>query len=319
MRNNYSFKVSVIIPVYNADPFLRRAVESSLEQEEVAEIILVEDGSQDDSLSLCQLFEREHEKIFLYRHPRGENRGAGYSRNLGIEKAKHEYIAFLDVDDYFLAGRFKYTKELFNNKSIDGVHEVIGVEYESEEIKKYHLNRMILKKKNIVKPLIPLDHTGIESKVNPESLFYSLLKTEFGWIHLNGLVLRKDSLKGLKLFNDNFLGQDSEFITRLAAERRLVGTGFYDPVAIRYVHKGNRILQVDPVKKNKSSIDNEYWLKYTLQKKTWSSEVFYLLLRVSDSKSKLKKAKVLVVNLLKVGMIFLKNKELQSTEFMKGD
>src|SRR5689334_20372935 len=116
------FDVSVVIPVYNAAGFIRTAVESALMQSEVKEVILVEDASPDGSLAECEKLVAEYSLLRLYRHPEGANKGAGASRNLGMEKASHEYISFLDADDYFLPDRFKETFSVFQkNPDADGV------------------------------------------------------------------------------------------------------------------------------------------------------------------------------------------------------
>ncbi len=124
------FKVSVIIPVYNAEPFLEKAVKSALEQLQTGEIILVEDAPPDNCYTICQRLESEHHKVKLYTHPNRANRGAGASRNLGIQMASCPYIAFLDADDYYLPIRFLKTEEVFSiNPKIDGVYEACGFEF----------------------------------------------------------------------------------------------------------------------------------------------------------------------------------------------
>ena len=92
-------KISVIIPVYNAGKYVKSAVESALMQDETKGVILVEDGSPDNSLQVCRELAEKHEAVTLYRHPDHQNHGAGESRNFGIEKAACDYIAFLDADD----------------------------------------------------------------------------------------------------------------------------------------------------------------------------------------------------------------------------
>src|SRR5688572_18232560 len=109
----WEFKVSVIIPVYNAEKYLRNAVESAVNLEEVGEILLIEDNSPDNALQVCLQLEKEYDKVKVHRHPNGENRGAGESRNLGIKKSSFDYIAFLDADDWYLSNRFKRCKEIF--------------------------------------------------------------------------------------------------------------------------------------------------------------------------------------------------------------
>ncbi len=76
-------KISVIIPVYNAEKYVRNAGESALQQPESGEILLVEDNSPDNCLQLCRDLEREYEIVRLLRHADGRNHGAGASRNLG--------------------------------------------------------------------------------------------------------------------------------------------------------------------------------------------------------------------------------------------
>ena len=126
MRQN--FLVSVITPVYNAEQFVRAAVESAVHLEEVGEIILIEDGSPDNALSICEELTKKYEKIKLYRHPGGVNKGAGASRNLGIKKAGFEYIALLDADDKYLPNRFKAERRIFQSrKEVEGVVNNAGL------------------------------------------------------------------------------------------------------------------------------------------------------------------------------------------------
>ena len=113
--------ISVIIPVYNAAAFLEKAVESASQFEEVKEIILVEDRSTDNSLILCEKIAANNPKIKIYQHADFKNQGAAASRNVGLEKASQEFIAFLDADDYYLPNRFTTEHELFENEKIEGV------------------------------------------------------------------------------------------------------------------------------------------------------------------------------------------------------
>jgi glycosyltransferase involved in cell wall biosynthesis len=62
-------KISTIIPVYNDGKHVERAVESALKQPEVFEVVLVEDGSTDNSLEICRMLSRKHEKVVLCTHP----------------------------------------------------------------------------------------------------------------------------------------------------------------------------------------------------------------------------------------------------------
>lgn len=91
-------KVSVIVPVYNAEKYLGQALDSILEQDySNLEIILVENMSDDSSMKICQAYEKKYKKIRLFRE---RKRGPGDARNTGLKKADGTYIMFIDADDY---------------------------------------------------------------------------------------------------------------------------------------------------------------------------------------------------------------------------
>ena len=93
-------KVSVIIPVYNVKPYLRRCVQSVLRQTyEDLDIILVDDGSTDGSEVLCDQLMTEDTRIRVIHH---QNKGLSDARNTGIQHATGDYITFLDADDAWL-------------------------------------------------------------------------------------------------------------------------------------------------------------------------------------------------------------------------
>lgn len=93
-------EVSIITPVYNAESFLEKAIDSVLKQSYPNfELLLCEDGSTDRSLEICRSFVEKDSRILLYRHPEGKNRGVSAARNLGIENARGRFLALLDADD----------------------------------------------------------------------------------------------------------------------------------------------------------------------------------------------------------------------------
>ena len=90
--------VSVIIPVYNAEKYLLKTVESVLQQTyREFEIILVNDCSKDGSLKLMEELSKEHPQV--KSHTLEHNSGAAVARNYGLKAAQGRYIAFLDSDD----------------------------------------------------------------------------------------------------------------------------------------------------------------------------------------------------------------------------
>ncbi len=91
-------KYSIIIPVYNASKTLNRCVKSILNQSfSDYEIILVNDGSKDNSLKICDDFSKKYENIKSINKPNG---GASSARNKGLDNAVGDYIIFVDSDDY---------------------------------------------------------------------------------------------------------------------------------------------------------------------------------------------------------------------------
>lgn len=226
------FIVSVIIPVYNAERFVERAVSSALEQPETGEVILIEDGSPDNCLTICKELEKKHSKVRLLQHPKGKNKGAGASRNLGIINAKFDYIAFLDADDYYLPERFKATKGVFEKQAdADGVYEAIGVDWDTEELKQKWLQEK--------RPLL----TTITEALQPEELFENMapIGTK-GWFSGDGLTIKKNIFKKTGLFDTYLkLSQDTHMWMKMAAVANLYPGNVKNPVSMRGSHQNNRI------------------------------------------------------------------------------
>jgi glycosyltransferase involved in cell wall biosynthesis len=247
------FEVSVIIPVWNAELFVEKAVKSALEQPEVAEVLLVEDGSTDNSVSVCRRLAEGDQRIKLLRHPNGDNRGAGASRNLGLAKATCEFIAFLDADDYYLPHRFEETVNVFARyPDADGVYEAIGAEFTDGVVQKeFELTGL--------SKLTTISRTDIA----PEKLFKYLVFGERGrgHFHLNGLTLKQSALDKMNSwFNANLrLHQDTEFIYRLAYYCHLFPGENQKEVARRTVHDNNRITRAFL---DKESIINSRYLMF---------------------------------------------------------
>lgn len=96
-ENNSQYKVSIIVPVYNAEKYLRECVNSLINQTyKNIEIILVNDGSSDNSLKICKEYE-EHTNLRVITQ---ENQGVSAARNKGLETSTGEYVMFVDSDDY---------------------------------------------------------------------------------------------------------------------------------------------------------------------------------------------------------------------------
>ena len=93
-------KLSIIVPVYNVELYIRKCLDSLLEQEyKVNEIIVVDDCSTDDSPKIVKEYMKRNNNIILLENEK--NMGVSYSRNRGIENTKSEYIMFCDSDDWY--------------------------------------------------------------------------------------------------------------------------------------------------------------------------------------------------------------------------
>ena len=90
--------ISVIVPVYKAEPYLRQCVDSILEQTyRDIEVLLIDDGSPDKCGEICDEYAEKDNRVRTFHT---ENRGVSAARNLGISESKGEYIGFVDSDDW---------------------------------------------------------------------------------------------------------------------------------------------------------------------------------------------------------------------------
>lgn len=114
-------KISIVIPAYNSEKLLGRCIESAMNQTlKEIEIIVIDDLSTDNTKSVIEKYSKKEGKIIgIYSK---ENRGAGYSRNLGIENASGEFVGFIDSDDFVDPEFYEYL--YLNSKDKDIVHGI---------------------------------------------------------------------------------------------------------------------------------------------------------------------------------------------------
>ncbi|MFG6099201.1 glycosyltransferase family A protein [Leptothoe sp. ISB3NOV94-8A] len=110
-------KVSIVIPLYNTEKYVRLALESALAQTyQNLEIIVVDDGSTDEGVTICQQFTDDRIRIIQQ-----ENRGLSGARNTGIRHAEGEYVAFLDADDLWVPEKVERHVEHFEKRPEIGI------------------------------------------------------------------------------------------------------------------------------------------------------------------------------------------------------
>lgn len=199
-------EVSVIIPVYNAAPFVEKAVRSALMQEEVKEVLAIDDGSTDGSLEILKKLAAEDGRVRMFRHSGGGNEGPGASRNVGLENARFEFVSFLDADDYFAEGRFRNTKKVFlEHPEADGIYGTAMVLSMTE---KSQTNRK--------GKYIRMEHSSWNE------LFDDLFIGEKGHFSIITLVLRKSFINRAGFFDSELKqSEDTDFILRCALAGKL--------------------------------------------------------------------------------------------------
>ena len=90
--------LSIIVPVYNSEKYVSVCIESILKQTyQNIEVILVDDGSTDESGKVCDEFEQADHRVRVFHKKNG---GVSSARNLGIEKCRGRYVTFIDSDDF---------------------------------------------------------------------------------------------------------------------------------------------------------------------------------------------------------------------------
>ena len=176
-------KISVIIPVYNGSKSLENCVRSIIKQTyKRLEIILVDDGSKDNSLDICKKIAKDDDRIRVYSK---ENGGASSARNYGVEKSTANFIEFVDCDDTLEPD---YIESMFKP----------FLEYKDLDLT---IGGFTLKSTDKVKKCVP-QFSGLLSKLefNKKDLFLKLYKDEFAFLDSPiNKIYRKEKFKPFDL------------------------------------------------------------------------------------------------------------------------
>lgn len=128
--------LSIIIPVYNVAPYVRACLESIYKQglkEEEFEVILINDGSTDNSLQIITEIEKVHTNITIVTQ---KNQGLSISRNQGITRATGEFILFVDSDDLLIPGTLSYLLQYARMYDTDMIQGKF-IKLDNDKIEKY--------------------------------------------------------------------------------------------------------------------------------------------------------------------------------------
>ncbi|MFV9550616.1 glycosyltransferase family 2 protein [Algibacter sp. PT7-4] len=220
------FSISVIIPAFNVERFIEKAIRSALQQSQVNEVVVVNDGSTDKTIEILESLKNENPKVKIYHHKNQVNLGRSASRNLGIIKATENFIAFLDADDFYLKDRFVSDKKIFQSlENIDGVYNAVG----------FHFYR---KAKTTESQNLKLN--TLTKKLAPEDFFEAIIASKYGYLHLNGITVKASVFKTIGLFNKSLMvAEDSDIIFKMALKCRLAPSQLNTALALRGIHDNN--------------------------------------------------------------------------------
>ncbi len=218
-------KVSVIIPVHNAAPFLDKSIQSALVQKQTGEVLLIDDRSTDDSLEICKRWELKDSRVKVFVNE--GTKGAGAARNVGLRHATCDYIAFLDADDYYLEGRFEDDYNLFvENNDIEVVANALSI-ITLDKNKSVSINS-IYEHQSILSYKPSFSKIKLKNFVNGNS--FSIIS----------LTIRRDVFQKVGYFDESLKQcQDTDMNLRLMLNTNIYSGNAEKPVVVYLRHNNN--------------------------------------------------------------------------------
>lgn len=195
-------KVSIIVPVYNCEEYLDEAIESLLKQTlKEIEVIIVNDGSTDNSLSIANKYKNLDERVKIISQV---NQGVSVARNMGIEATQGEYIGFIDGDDWIEFDMYKTLYDVAIKNNLDLVISDFEQELEGKKI----INKLditansIVNKECIINSILPqfLQHEKLNTVCN--KLFKRELIQRFNIRFPKGVALGEDGFFNINYFSN---------------------------------------------------------------------------------------------------------------------
>ncbi len=133
MNNNSNIKISIIVPIYNVEKYLKECIDSALNQTlKDIEIILIDDGGKDNCPQIIDEYAQKDPRIVAIHK---QNGGYGQSCNVGLEKARGEYIAILEPDDYIKPEMYEDLYKIARENDADIVKSEFIKNYDLEDYK----------------------------------------------------------------------------------------------------------------------------------------------------------------------------------------
>ena len=271
------YKATVIVPVYNVERFLRGCLKSLTEQTigfENIEVVLVNDGSTDNSEAVCREFADKYDNVFLYSK---ENEGLSKTRNYGLARSHGKYIFFLDSDDKLRADTVKSVTDFFDTvyDEVDLVTYRI-IQYYGEKPVIVHYRYRTLTK------------TGVYDLTDPDNRFITQT-------NINICIKNRGEDNLLFDTTPNFRHEDEKYCCDILREKMKIG----------FCSDGEYIYNrdnVDSIVSTKFSPENIFDTSMTFYEKLFDSfgrfvPTYYQGIVFNDLRWKLKDGKLLPLHL----------------------
>ncbi len=211
-----SEKISVIVPIYNAEKYLEICLNSIIHQTyKNIEIILINDGSNDNSEKICERYKNNDERIIYIKQ---ENKGVSSARNLGVELSSGEYILFVDADDYL---ELNMIENLYNN----------AIEYNCDiSICNYKItdNFIIYQTENV---------SLKKNKLTKKEFVINMLSNKYYKGYLWNKLIKKEVIQNIRFDVDLHVMEDLIFLLSISSN---VHSVYYDDMLILYNYVQNQ-------------------------------------------------------------------------------
>lgn len=272
-------RLSIIMPVYNAEEYLKRSIDSVIKQSCVDwELIVIDDGSTDNSLEILRDYEKKHENIKVIHQ---DNQGPGLTRNNGVKCALGEYVSFIDADDYVDEDYVKILLNAVSNFNADVVF------FDSVQ---EHPDGTVIK-------VLSKD---IFSNVEKEDLIKCQLSAKIEWGMCNKVIKRSIITTHGLFCSEDPVGEEAVFSFELL--RQVDKIKFVDKILYHYVYyptgqhsKGNE----DPwknvcLKMKQHLLNNKIYNRYETSLNCLAFKALSICLyRISNLQDKEKKLKLM--------------------------
>ena len=197
--NNNSDLISVVVPVYNVEKYIEKCLMSIIKQTyKNLEIIIIDDGSSDNSLDICQKMANIDPRIIIHHKKNG---GLSSARNYGLKKSKGDYVIFIDSDDYTSESMIeKMHQSLLENETTLSVCGYI-VEYKNEKTYANYKGKEVIESKEAFEQILQkgcffgsfawnklINKKLFRDVLFPEGQFYEDINTMYKLIHKAGKI-----------------------------------------------------------------------------------------------------------------------------------